>query len=105
MLPGTHDAASVGAAAGLDFFNPLVPAGMSWALQPCDTHTFALFKWSLEERVQAATARRTEGRLGKPALIHAWAPPWKTSCAGARANGPSRTAGSFEHRRPSPPER
>ena len=57
------------AAARLGFFYFLVPARMTWVLQPCDTHVFALFKRSLEERVQAATARTADGRLGRPALI------------------------------------
>lgn len=56
-------------AARLGFFYFLVPAKMTWALQPCDTHAFALFKRSLEETVQAATAQTPDGRLSRPCLV------------------------------------
>lgn len=57
-------------AARLGFFYFLVPSKMTWALQPCDTHVFALFKRTLEETVQAATAQTSEGRLSRPLLVH-----------------------------------
>ena len=56
-------------AARLGFFYFLVPSKMTWALQPCDTHVFALFKRHLEEVVQAATAQTSEGRLSRPSLV------------------------------------
>ena len=93
------------AAARLGFFYCLVPARMTWPLQPCDTHVFALFKRTLEDRVQAATARTTDGRLGRPAV---------PECVGATVSGILRRrswkrafedCGLVGHGRPCPPER
>jgi hypothetical protein len=61
------------AAAPHGFYYFLIPARMTWALQPCDTHLFGAMKRFLEEEAQAAAARSPEGRLSRPALFEALA--------------------------------
>jgi len=57
------------AAARLGFFYFLIPAKMTWALQPLDTHVFSVFKRRLEEAAQAAAASSPDGRLGRARLV------------------------------------
>lgn len=58
-------------AAACGFYYLLIPARMTWALQPCDTHLFGAFKRSLEEEAQAAAARSPDGRLSRADLMGA----------------------------------
>jgi len=74
--PGCHivlvlDAASqhlaadiIAHAARLHFILMLVPARLTWLLQPLDTHVFAPLKRALQTAQQAARAVRAEGILG-----------------------------------------
>ena len=57
------------AAAHLGFFYLLVPSKMTWALQPLDTHVFAVFKRRLSEAAQAAALASAAGVLTRPQLI------------------------------------
>lgn len=57
------------AAATLGFFYFVIPARMTWALQPLDTHIFAIFKRSLAEKAQAASAASQDGKLSRTILI------------------------------------
>ena len=53
----------------LSIFYMLIPAKMTWALQPCDTHVFALFKRHLSELSQAAALRNESGRVPTVQLV------------------------------------
>ena len=57
------------AAADLGFFYFLIPSKMTWALQPLDTHVFAVFKRYLSERAQSVVASSESGKLTRPQLI------------------------------------
>ena len=52
------------AMARLNIFYMLIPAKMTWALQPCDTHVFAIFKRHLAEQSQRAALSKASGRVG-----------------------------------------
>ena len=56
-------------AANLGFFYFLIPSKMTWALQPLDTHVFAVFKRDLAERAQCVVAASESGTLTRPLLI------------------------------------
>ena len=49
------------AMARLNFFYFLIPARMTWVMQPCDTHVFAQFKRHLQEAAQTAAVRDEKG--------------------------------------------
>ena len=49
------------ALARLNFFYFLIPARMTWVMQPCDTHVFAQFKRHLQEAAQTAAVRDQKG--------------------------------------------
>ena len=51
----------------------LIPAKMTWVLQPCDTHLFALLKDILRHECQLKTLSTTDGRLTMSLLIQALA--------------------------------
>ena len=57
------------AAADCGFFYFLIPSKMTWALQPLDTHVFAVFKRYLSERAQSVVANSKSGKLTRPQLI------------------------------------
>jgi len=59
------------AAADCGFFYFLIPSKMTWALQPLDTHVFAVFKRCLAERAQSVVASSESGKLTRPQLIAA----------------------------------
>ena len=59
------------AAADLGFFYHLIPSKMTWALQPLDTHVFAVFKRYLSERAQSLLASSESNKLTRPQLIAA----------------------------------
>ena len=59
------------AAAREGFYYMLIPAKMTWALQPCDTHVFAGFKRHLAETAQAAAAAAPDGRCNMAMLLRA----------------------------------
>ena len=49
-------------AAGYGMMYLVIPAKMTWALQPCDTHVFAKLKHRFAIEVQAAIVRTTDGK-------------------------------------------
>ena len=51
----------------------VIPAKMTWALQPCDTHVFALLKDVLRRECQRLTLAATDGRLTMTLLCQALA--------------------------------
>ena len=51
------------AMARVNFFYFLIPAKMTWAMQPCDTHVFALFKRHLGDATQRAAVRSDSGQV------------------------------------------
>lgn len=51
----------------------LIPAKMTWALQPCDTHVFAPLKDCLRHECQMLTLSSPDGRLTMTLLIRALA--------------------------------
>ena len=53
------------------FWVCLIPAQMTWALQPCDTHVFARYKACLRTECLAARVQRADGSLGWPDLLQA----------------------------------
>ena len=63
------------ATAALNMFYLVIPAKMTWALQPCDTHVFAKFKHHFAIHVQvhlvASSSAQTTLRLVVLALMHA----------------------------------
>jgi hypothetical protein len=50
-------------AAALDIMFFVIPAKMTWALQPCDTHVFAKLKHYIANAVQAELVRSTNNKL------------------------------------------
>ena len=59
------------AAAREGFLVFVIPARMTWVLQPCDTHVFALFKRRLEEAAQAEAAATPHGEFSQRLLARA----------------------------------
>ena len=57
------------AMARLNFFYFLIPAKMTWAMQPCDTHVFALFKRHLAEAAQTVAVSAEDGHVPLTALV------------------------------------
>ena len=57
------------AMATLNFFYFLIPAKMTWAMQPCDTHVFALFKRHLAEAAQTVAVGAEDGHVPLTALV------------------------------------
>ena len=53
----------------VNFFYFLIPAKMTWALQPCDTHVFALFKRHLGEATQSAAVSCDSGQVPLKSLV------------------------------------
>ena len=53
------------------FWVCLIPAQMTWALQPCDTHVFARYKACLRTECLAARVQRTDGSLDWADLVRA----------------------------------
>ena len=53
----------------LRIFYMLIPAKMTWALQPCDTHVFSIFKRHLSDLSQAAALRNESGRVPTVELV------------------------------------
>ena len=49
----------------------LIPSKMTWVLQPCDTHVFAMLKNTLRRECQALALTQTDGRLTMTLLIRA----------------------------------
>ena len=41
-----------------------IPAGLTWALQPCDTHLFALYKRRVRELCEDVAVQGQDGKLG-----------------------------------------
>jgi hypothetical protein len=58
-------------AAAQGFFVFVVPAGLTWVLQPCDTHLFAPFKRRLGEIAQQLAAETPDGHLSQRSLVRA----------------------------------
>ncbi len=58
-------------ASRLGIFLFVIPAKMTWALQPCDTHVFSVLKRALAERCQASSAAEPRGDLPRPLLMEA----------------------------------
>ena len=50
-------------AAALDIMFFVIPAKMTWALQPCDTHVFARLKHYVASAVRAEMVRSTDNRV------------------------------------------
>jgi len=48
-----------------------IPAGLTWALQPCDTHVFALYKRRLREVCEDVALARRDGKVRYPDVINA----------------------------------
>ena len=59
------------ARAGFMYF--LIPAKLTWALQPCDTHLFAALKRTLRFECQVLVLTTTDGRLTMTLLVRALA--------------------------------
>ena len=57
------------ARAGLRFC--CIPAGLTWALQPCDTHVFAVYKRRLRELCEDVALRREDGKVGPSDVVNA----------------------------------
>ena len=51
----------------------LIPAKMTWALQPCDTHVFAVLKDTLRRECQRLALSQQDGRLTLSLLLQALA--------------------------------
>lgn len=47
----------------------VVPARMTWLLQPLDTHVFSVYKASLHKEFQATRVRQVDGRVGLGDLL------------------------------------
>ncbi len=58
-------------ASRLNFHYHLIPAKMTWALQPCDTHVFATYKRAIEHEYQLRLARESPRERWPHALFHA----------------------------------
>ena len=56
--------------ARLNFFYFLIPARMTWVVQPCDTHVFAQLKRHLQEGRQTAAVRAEKGGVSVATLIN-----------------------------------
>ena len=58
-------------ASALNIFYYIIPAKMTWALQPCDTHLFAQFKHSLAINCQREDVRRRDNPWSITNLLQA----------------------------------
>ena len=55
----------------LDIFYAVIPAKLTWAIQPCDTHVFAKLKKMLQDKCMQAMLRSQSGSLSKDMLVTA----------------------------------
>ena len=84
------------AMARLSFFYFLTPAKMSWAMQPCDTREFTLFKTHLAEAVQTVAVSAEGGHVPSTALVKVVC---DITCPSCRTPASSATPSSWSSRR------